>query len=115
MTKFLILLLVAFATPAWAIDPAYLGVWAPSLEECKDGGRAAFRITQKAAYGREWRCEIKQASSDGAGWRVRLSCAVEGTESTKTWRWSLAPNGRLYETQEGQSSDYVRCKDSDYR
>ena len=54
MTQFLVVLMVAFATPAWVIDPAYLGVWAPSLEECKDGGRAAFLITPKAAYGREW-------------------------------------------------------------
>ena len=115
MTKFLVLLSVVIVNPAWAIDPAYLGIWAPSPKECRDGGRAAFRITQTAAYGREWRCDIKQASSDGAGWRVHLSCAQEGTESTPTWRWQLAPNGHLHETQEGQSSDYVRRKDSDYR
>jgi hypothetical protein len=41
-------------------------------------------------------CDIKQASSDGAGWVVHLACAVEGTDSTKTWRWQLTPNGRLH-------------------
>ena len=115
MSKSLILLLVAISTPAWALDPAYLGVWAPNPKACRDGGREAFRITQKAVYGREWRCDIKQASSDGAGWVVHLACAVEGTDSTKTWRWQLTPNGRLHEKQEDQSADYVRCKDSDYR
>jgi hypothetical protein len=112
--KNLIPILVLISTPALAIDPDYVGAWAPSPEACKDGGRTAFRITPKGTYGREWSCEIKQATSDGAGWLVHLSCAVEGTESTPTWRWYLAPNGRLREAQKDRLSEYVRCKDSDY-
>jgi hypothetical protein len=44
-----------------------------------------------------------------------LSWAAEGAESTDIWRWRLAPDGHLRETQKGQTSDYVRCKESDYR
>jgi hypothetical protein len=77
---------VSTPTSAQAANPGYLGVWAPSADACRDGGRTAFRITPTAAYGREWRCEIKQASSDTTGWLVRVACAAEGFESTAAWR-----------------------------
>jgi hypothetical protein len=114
LIKNLIPILVSISTPALAIDPAYVGVWAPSPEACKDAGSTAFRITPNGIYGREWQCKIQQASSDGAAWLVRLSCAAEGNEYGLNLRWQLAPNGRLRETQKGQLSEYGRCKDSDY-
>jgi hypothetical protein len=110
--KLLVPMLVMISTPALAIDPAYLGVWAPILEACNPDDRTAFRITLKGISGRELECETKQESSDGAGWRVRLWCGSEGADSTITLRWHLAPDGRLREDQEGgKSYEYVRCKD----
>ncbi len=57
----------------------------------------------------------KQESHDGAGWLVHLSCDAEGNTYTLTLQWYLSPNGHLHEIQKGQSHEYVRCKDSDYR
>jgi hypothetical protein len=112
MIKSLIPILVMISTPAMAIDAAYLGVWAPSPEACNADDRTAFRITPKGISGRELECETKQASADGAGWRVRLWCGSEGYDSTITLRWRLAPDGHLHETQKGgKSYDYVRCRD----
>jgi hypothetical protein len=111
-----ILVLILISTPALAIDPAYLGLWAPSPEACKPDDRTAFRITPKGISGRELECETKQASSDSSGWLVRLWCGSEGTDSTITLRWRLIPNGHLHEDQKGgKSYDYVRCKESGYR
>lgn len=113
--KYLIPILALISTPALAIDSAYVGVWAPSAEACKADDRTAFRITPKGADGKEWQCDIKKASQDGAGWRVRLSCAAEGNEYTLILRWHLTPDGRLRETNKGKTHEYVRCNDSDYR
>jgi hypothetical protein len=113
MIKSLIPILVLISTPALAIDPAYLGLWSLSLDECSADDRTAFRITPKGISGKELECEIKQQSSDGGGWRVRLWCGSEGYDSTLTLRWRLMPNGRLHEDQKGgKSYDYVRCKDN---
>src|SRR5690349_2103060 len=76
-----ILVLVLISTPALAIDPAYLGVWAPSPQSCRAGDRTAFRFTPKGISGIELECETKQASSDGSSWLVRLWCGSEGTDS----------------------------------
>jgi hypothetical protein len=102
------------STPA-AIDPAYVGVWAPYPGACRADDRTAFRLRPKGISGREFECQLEQASSDRAGWLVRLSCAAEGNEYTLNLRWQLTPNGRLRETQKGQSTEYVRCRDSAYR
>ncbi len=114
MIRYLIPMMVLISTPALAIDPAYVGVWAPSPEACKADDRSAFRITPKGADGREWDCDMKKASNDGAGWLVHLACAAEGNDYTLILRWQLAPDGRLHEIKKGQSHEYVRCKDSDY-
>jgi len=111
-----ILALILISTPALAIDPAYLGLWAPSPEACRPDDRTAFRITPKGISGRELECETKQASSDNSGWLLRLWCGSEGTDSTITLRWRLMPNGHLHEDQKGAKSyDYVRCKENGYR
>jgi hypothetical protein len=112
MIKYLIPVLVLISTPALAIDPAYLGFWAPSPKACRADERTAFRITPKGISSYEEGCEINQASPDGAGWLVRLSCASEGYDSTVTLRWQLMPNGRLRETMKGRTSEYIRCKDN---
>src|SRR5260221_10920885 len=97
-------------------DPGYAGVWAPSVGACKADDRTTFRITPKGISGKELECEIKQASADGGGWLVRLSCGSEGTDSTLTVRWRLMPNGRLHEDQKGgKSYDYVRCTENAHR
>jgi hypothetical protein len=106
---------VSAPAPTQAIDPSYLGVWAPDPGACRADDRTVFRITPKELHGPEWSCAIKQASSEGGGWLVRLSCASEGNEYSLTLRWRLGPGGRLHESQKGKSSAYVRCKDSDYR
>ena len=41
--------------------------------------------------------------------------AAEGSEYTLNLRWRLAPDGRLREIQKEQSTEYVRCAESDYR
>jgi hypothetical protein len=116
MIKSLVPILVLISTPALAIDPAYLGLWAPSPEACRPDDRTAFRITPKGISGRELECETKQASSDSSGWLVRLRCGSEGTDSTITLRWRLMPNGHLHEDQKGgKSYDYVRCNERGYR
>jgi hypothetical protein len=112
MIKSLIPILVLISTPALAIDPAYLGFWAPSPGACRADDRTAFRITPRGISGWEFECKMKQASSDGAGWLVHLSCGAEGNDYTLTLRWHLAPNGHLRETQKGKSQEYVRCKDN---
>ena len=111
LIKSVIPILVLVPTPALAIDPAYLGLWAPSPEAGKTDARTAFRITPKGISGVELECETKQASSDGSSWLVRLWCGSEGTDSTITVRWRLMPNGHLHEDQKGgKSYDYIRCK-----
>jgi hypothetical protein len=111
MIKILISILVLISTPAQALDPAYLGLWSPSLYACSADDRTAFRITPKGISGKELECTIKQQSSDAGGWLVRLWCGSEGSDSTLTLRWRLMPNGQLHEDQiGGKSYDYVRCK-----
>jgi hypothetical protein len=115
IVKGLIPILALISTPALAIDSGYVGVWAPNPGACRADDRTVFRITPKEMHGPEWSCAIRQASSESGGWLVRLSCASEGNDYPLTLRWSLGPDGRLHETRKGQSSEYVRCKDSDYR
>lgn len=110
MIKTLVPMLLAMSTPALAIDPAYLGVWAPSAQECTGDDRTAFRITPQGMSGREIECETKAESSDSDGWLVRLWCGQEGVDLTLTLRWRLEPDGRLREVQEdGKRYEYIRC------
>jgi hypothetical protein len=51
MMKHLIPILMLTSTPALAIDPAFVGVWAPGSKGCKAQDSAAFRITQKGIDG----------------------------------------------------------------
>jgi hypothetical protein len=103
----LLLLVVATSSPALAIDAAYLGYWAPDAESCTP--HDAVRITPKGFSGREEACQTKEAHREGGGWLLRLRCASEGKDSTITLRWQLGPDGRLLETQTGQTTAYVRC------
>jgi hypothetical protein len=107
----LITALMAMSTQALAIGPAYLGVWAPTPQECTGDDRTAFRITLQGMSGREIECETKQELLDGAGWLVRLWCGQEGVDVNLTLRWLLEPDGRLREVQEdGKAYEYIRCK-----
>jgi hypothetical protein len=65
----------------------------------------------RARYSRTVLCEMP---SSRAITRV-LACAAEGSEYTLNLRWRLAPDGRLREIQKEQSTEYVRCAESDYR
>ena len=52
----------------------------------------------------------KEAHKEGnGGWVLRLRCASEGTDSDETLHWRLGQDGRLRETQNGQTVTYVRC------
>jgi hypothetical protein len=103
--------LMVMSTQAVAIDAVYLGVWAPSPQECTGDDRTAFRITAQGMSGREIECETKQESSDSEGWLVRLWCGQEGVDLNLTLRWRLEPDGRLREVQEdGKVYEYIQCK-----
>jgi len=90
----LLLVAVAAPSPALAIDPAYLGYWAPDAQSCTH--HDAFRITP-------------EAHREGGGWFLLLRCASEGSDSTVRLHWRLGPDGRLLETQDGQTRALVRC------
>jgi hypothetical protein len=116
------------ATPALAVEPAYIGIWASNPHGCADPSDA-FQITSKAMRGKEWMCNIKNISADGVGWLAILACASEGSEYTLASHWQIAPNGRFQETvktcrpsgrgdaavcegQAGRSTEYARCNAS---
>lgn len=105
--------LMAASAQAMAIPPAYLGIWAPSPQECTGDDRTAFRITPQGMSGREIECETKQESLDSDGWWfVRLWCGQEGVDLNLILGWRLAADGLLHEVQEdGKSYEYIRCKD----
>jgi hypothetical protein len=104
-----LLLLPALAarSPAFAIDPAYLGYWAENATACTP--HDAFRITPEGFSAREANCRTKEAHKEGKGWVLRLQCASEGSDSNVTLHWWLEQDGRLRETQNGQTTTYVRC------
>jgi hypothetical protein len=103
----LLLVAVAAPSPALAIDPAYLGYWAPDAQSCTH--HDAFRITPEGLSGREENCRTKEAHREGGGWFLLLRCASEGSDSTVRLHWRLGPDGRLLETQDGQTRALVRC------
>ena len=104
----LFLLAVASLSPAFAIDPAYLGYWAENAQTCTY--HDAFDITPERRTAREEDCRTKEAHKEGGGgWVLRLQCGSEGFDSTVTLHWRLGPDGRLPETQKGQTTAYVRC------
>ena len=103
----LFLLAVAAPSPALAIDPAYLGFWAEDATACTP--YEAFRITPEGFSAREENCRTTEAHKEGKGWVLRLRCALEGSDSNVTVHWELGRDGRLRETQNGQTTTYVRC------
>jgi hypothetical protein len=105
----LIVLLSFLATPspAFAIDPAYLGYWAEDAKACTY--HDAFEITPEGFSAHEEDCRTKDARKEGKGWVLRLRCAGEGSESNVTLHWQLGQDGRLRATQNGQTTTYVRC------
>jgi hypothetical protein len=102
------------ATPQVRFAP-YVGVWAPTTAGCKGGGRDVFRITPKGEEGREWQCNIKQASERADGWSMRMACASEGNDYNETMRWAMDKSGRLLEKIGRKTKTYVRCSDGDFR
>jgi hypothetical protein len=98
---------LAARSPAFAIDPAYLGYWAESVQSCNP--HDAFRITPEGFSGREEACRTKEAHKEGKAWFLRLRCASEGSDSDVTLRWELGQDGRQRETQNGGTVTYVRC------
>jgi hypothetical protein len=114
VTRIFIPLLVSMISPAHAIDGAFLGLWAESLDSCaSDGG--AFWITPNGLKGVDSACKTKRVSRDGAGWLVQLSCVLDGRKSTRISHFHLGPDGRLHEVQDGRPYVYVRCKDGGRR
>jgi hypothetical protein len=106
----LLLSLVAsmlMATAAKAIDGAYVGIWTRSGGKCEFD--EAFRITREGIAGHEYVCTTTRSSRDKNGWSVRLSCSGEGNQYTLDLRWRLLKNGRLRETINGKTGEYVRC------
>jgi hypothetical protein len=102
------------ATPQVRFAP-YVGVWAPTAAACKGGGRDVFRITPKGEEGREWQCDIKQASERAGGWNMSMACASEGNDYNETMRWVMDKSGRLHEEIGRKTKTYVRCSDGDFR
>jgi hypothetical protein len=100
-------------TPQVRFAP-YVGVWAPTTAGCKGGGRDVFRITPKGEEGREWQCDIKQASERADGWNMRMACASEGNDYNETMRWTFDKSGRLHEKIGRKTKTYVRCGDGDF-
>jgi hypothetical protein len=110
MIKFLTAVLPLICTPAFALDPAYLGYWARNTAMCVPDERSGFRITPTGTTENKAQCSFIKETRDGDGWKVRLSCVREGDKYTVNLRWQIAPNGHLRQTQDSQSFDYVRCR-----
>ena len=105
-------ILVLISTPAFAVDRAYLGAWAPDYGKCNFSGSGPFRITAKGIEGHEFTCTTKRTTTDSAGLLVYLSCSGKGEGDTYnlTLRWKILPNGHLRETTKEKVFEYVRCK-----
>jgi hypothetical protein len=110
MLRKLVPILVLISTPAFAVDRAYIGAWAPDSGKCDFSGSGPFRITAKGIEGHEFTCTTKPATSESAGLPVYLSCAGEGDTYNLTLRWKITPNGNLRETTKEKVVEYVRCK-----
>ena len=78
MLKILTPILLLISTQALALDPAYLGYWAVNTAVCRRDERAGFRITPTGMTADKTRCSFIRQTRDGGGWRVRLSCVIEG-------------------------------------
>jgi hypothetical protein len=109
MLKILTPILLLISTSAFALDAAYLGYWAVNTAVCRPDELAGFRITPTGMTADKTRCSFTQQTRDGDGWKVRLSCVIEGGKSTVNLRWQIRPDGHLRETEDGQTTDYVRC------
>src|SRR4051812_1675133 len=109
MFKILTPILLLISTPAFAVDQAYLGYWIVNVEGCRPDELAGFRITPTGMTADKTRCNFIKQTRDGHGWKVRLSCVIEGGKSTVNLRWQMLPDGHLRETDSGQTTDYVRC------
>ena len=105
------LVLFAAATGASAKDADYVGTWGKDLAQCKVGQEMedAPMIVKARRYDQhETHCEFKSLRQQGADWRIKAQCSVEGDSQSVDFAFSVVA-GRLTVRQGKGKQTYVRC------
>jgi hypothetical protein len=102
-------ILVLISTPAFAVDRAYLGAWAPDYGKCNFSGAGPFRITAKGIEGHEFTCTTQRTTSDSAGLLIFLARGrVRATHTTLRFAGKSCPMdtcGRPLRRKHSSTSD----------
>lgn len=103
---------IAFAAPAHAQDPAYVGTWASDLAQCKVGQdrQEAPLVLSKDGYDQhETHCKFTSIDGTDGEWKVQSDCTVEG--AAQPYAFTLTVSGdTLTITDEAGSRDLLLCK-----
>lgn len=100
------------ATPAWAVDPTYVGTWASDLAQCKaaqDTQNAPLVLSATSYDQHETHCKFKSAEGSDNQWKVLADCTVEG--AAQPYDFTLTVSGdTLTVADDTGARDLLKCK-----
>lgn len=109
--------LAALATPAFADEPIYAGIWSKRMEHCSTDQKrpgAPMIVTAEGFDQHELHCKFgtiePAANSDAARpeWRVVADCTWKGTATSMEMTWSISGE-TLSITDKGGINQLKKC------
>jgi nucleoid-associated protein YgaU len=100
------------AATATAGEPAYIGTWADSADQCgkpQDVQDAPMIISKDRFDQHEAHCEFTSISGNGNEWKVTSKCTVEGDEQPYEFGMSVADKS-LAMVDDAGTHIYAKCE-----
>lgn len=98
--------------PVHAADPAYVGIWASDLAQCKvsqERQEAPLALSKDGYDQYETHCKFKSVEEADNQWKIKSDCTVEG--SAQPYDFTLTVSGAtLTVTDETGSRDLLMCR-----